>query len=35
MNLEHLIKTIRNNYSRLKDENFALKFVRYHIELLQ
>jgi len=35
MNLEHLIKTIRENYHRLKNETFALNFVRYHIELLQ
>lgn len=34
MNLEQLIKTIRQNFHRLKDENFALKFVQYHIELL-
>lgn len=35
MNLEHLIKTIKKNYHLLKDEKFALNFVRYHIELLQ
>lgn len=35
MNLDHLIKTIRQNYHKLKDENFALNFVKYHIELLQ
>lgn len=35
MNLEHLIKTVRENFHRLKDEKFALNFVRYHIELLQ
>jgi len=35
MNLEHLIKTVRENYNRLKSETFALNFIRYHIELLQ
>ena len=35
MNLDHLIKTIRKNYHLLKDENLALKFLRYHLELLQ
>lgn len=35
MNLDHLIKTIKQNYHLLKNEKFALNFVRYHIELLQ
>lgn len=35
MNLEHLITTIKKNYHRLRNETFALNFVRYHIELLQ
>ena len=35
MNLEHLIKTIRENYNRLRNEAFALRFVKYHLKLLQ
>jgi len=35
MNLEQLIKTIRQNYHLLRDETFALNFVRYHLELLE
>jgi len=35
MNIEQLIKTIRENYSKLKNKTFALKFLRYHLELLQ
>jgi hypothetical protein len=35
MNFEQLLKTIKENYHRLKDETFALNFVRYHYELLQ
>ena len=35
MNLDHLIKTIKENYHLLRNEKFALNFVRYHIELLQ
>lgn len=35
MNLEHLVKTIKENYHRLRDEKLALNFVRYHIELLE
>lgn len=34
MNLEHLIKSIKQNYHKLRNEEFALKFLRYHIELL-
>lgn len=34
MNIDHLIRTIKKNYHRLKDENLALNFVRYQLELL-
>lgn len=34
MNLEHLCKTVKENYHRLKDERKALLFIRYHFELL-
>lgn len=35
MNLDHLVKTIKENYHLLRDETAALNFVRYHYELLQ
>ena len=35
MNLEQLIKTIRANFHRLRDQEFALNFLKYHIKLLQ
>lgn len=34
MNLEHLCKSIKENYYRLKDEKKALLFLRYQFELL-
>jgi len=35
VNLEHLIKIVKQNYHRLRNEAFALNFIRYHIELLE
>jgi hypothetical protein len=34
MNLEHLIKLIKNNQHKLKNKKFTLDFLRYHIKLL-
>lgn len=34
MNLEHLCRTIKNNYNKLKDEKKALLFLKYQFELL-
>lgn len=35
MNVDLLIKTIKKNFHRIKDLELTLKFVKYHIELLE
>jgi len=35
LNIDHLVKTIKENYYRLRNEQEALNFVQYHIKLLE